>query len=184
MSSKSWYQQFKEARFLTVNDERSFFCPFGPFKGYLLQSSLVDRVARALFWWFLISNTCAFVAIPVVRFVLNVDIPIAIAVVGAAHRLLTVVLVRRFTRDLQSLPFGVSMRTTAALGDEEQWWRQCSGLLMLSMLATMFAIVGQQQIQWIVSTLFITSYALLPASLIYLRHQLDAKALAEDHSVA
>jgi len=173
MLTKTWYQKFKDARFLVANEEWSVFYPSGPFRGYLLQSSSVDRWARAILCWELIGVVCLWMVSLLIRLVFQCDFTLALLIGTLGFFLSYALWIRWLTRGLQSLPFGVGMRTYAALRDPVSLWELCVLSSLLTVGCAVFAVMGTERAFWIIYTIISSCITFIPAYIIYIRSRLS-----------
>lgn len=174
MLARIWFQKNKAARFLTATDEWTVYYPFGPFRGYLLQNSLVDRCARTVGWCELISIVGVWMTLWGMHSIFNFDFTTTIAVGVMETVVFNALWIRWTTNGLQSLPCRMSVRTYAAFRDPQLLFEQCLFSSLAAAVTVLLAIVGHLRILWTILAIAFLSIALIAAYVSYIRRRLDS----------
>ena len=135
-----WTENLKQRLFASSKDGYLVFYPHGPFKGYVVADRSYQRVIVAwisVFIIFTLATTAATIAV-------GAALGFAVATtsaIGLLDYLWYSMLVRRLTKGLVSLPFGIGFRFYAHCTDEKRLAHQLvGGIIGLMMGACMLLI--------------------------------------------
>lgn len=173
---RRWIDKLTHSAFLSSGNDLTLFYPYGPFKGYSVPRPRFQRVLQRAIGRFNILAMRILIISLILGAVLGYAYGAGYAYAAVAASLLAVMvaqsmLIRRLTKRLQPLPFGLGFRFYGRHCDEQWLYQSLAGSLV--MLATAIVLfVLKPSVILIVSVVIFLPLLLLAAILVSMRHRL------------